>query len=103
MSAITLRDIETLEQDEGASGLDEALALQRIINSGVGWSLQGSYGRSMMGAIKSGRCMLGENSARDYWGNYIPSRDEVKQGTHGSADYVVEQMGYEWFEAIEGA
>ena len=31
--------------------------------------------------------MLGETSCRDYYGNYVPSRYEVKAGTKGSKEY----------------
>ena len=102
MSEFDLDDVRTLEQDDEASEEAEALALQRAINSGM-WSLQGSYGRAMMGAIEAGRCMLGPNPAEDYWGNFIPSRNMAKPGTKGSRDFVVEQMGEEWADMLEGA
>lgn len=63
------------------------LTLQRVINAGQ-WSLQGSFGRSMMAAIESGKCMLGPNPASDYYGNIIPSRTMVKNGTKGSKLFV---------------
>jgi len=66
-------------------------ALQRLINEGA-WSFEGSTGRLMMAAIEDGRCVLGPNGARDYWGNYIPSRDEVRPGTKGSIEYAVRMM-----------
>lgn len=97
-----LDDVRTLEEDENASDLDNALALQRAINSGM-WGLQGSYGRAMMGAIESGVCMLGPRPARDYFGNYIPSRDQVQEHTKGHRTFVVDAMGEEWAVALEGA
>ena len=102
MSEFGLRDIKTLEVDEDSSAEDEALALQRAINSGM-WGLQGSYGRAMMGAIEDGRCMLGKSSARDYYGSYIPSRDEVEAGTKGSRQFVVDRMGEAWATMLEEA
>lgn len=66
--------------------------LQALINAGM-WSLQGSMGRAMMGAIEDGRCMLGPNGATDYWGNHIPGRDDVQAGSKGSYDYVVDRFG----------
>ena len=97
-----LDDINAIESDEDVSELDYHLSVQRAINSGM-WGLQGSYGRTMMDAIKSGRCMLGANSACDYWGNRIPSRTEVMQGTKGSYDFVVAAMGEEWANEMAGA
>lgn len=66
--------------------------LQAMINAGQ-WSFQGSMGRAMMRAIEDGRCMLGPSSATDYWGNSIPSRDDVQDGTKGSYQYVVDRFG----------
>ena len=97
-----LDDVLTLEEDETASELDEALALQRAINSGL-WSLQGTDGRNMMDAIEDGRCMLGESRATDYWGNRIPARSDVKDGTKGSRSFVADAMGEDWAVAMEGA
>jgi DNA-directed RNA polymerase subunit F len=76
-----------LEDFEEADEEDAARALQQLINSGT-WGMQGSYGRSMMQAIEAGVCALGPNHAFDYYGNYIPSRDEVESGTKGSVEYV---------------
>lgn len=66
--------------------------LQQLINAGM-WSLQGSMGRAMMAAIEDGRCMLGPESAKDYWGNPIPGREDVQDGTKGSYQYVVDRFG----------
>lgn len=91
---LTLNDINNIECDD-VEELDYFVSIQRAINSGM-WGLQGSYGRAMMEAINAGYCMLGKNSARDYYGNYIPSRDEVKPGTKGSYEFVADQNGVEW-------
>jgi hypothetical protein len=82
---ITLHDINMIEGDQDADEIQYYEAIQRAINSGL-WGLQGSYGRTMMDAISGGYCLLGFNSATDYYGNHIPSRDEVKAGTKGSFD-----------------
>lgn len=70
----------------------ETDALQQLINAGQ-WNLQGFMGRAMMGAIEDGRCMLGKEAAKDYWGNPIPGRDDVQAGTKGSYQYVVDHFG----------
>lgn len=70
-------------------------AIQRTINAGT-WGLQGSFGRTMMDAITSGHCLLGKTGCRDYYGNYIPSRDEVKSGTKGSLAFVAAQHDQEY-------
>lgn len=61
---------------------------QKLINSGLCWRLEGSIGRFAMGLIEAGYCYLGVKGCRDYWGNYIPSRTEVKPGTKGSREFV---------------
>jgi len=67
-------------QDTGAR------ELQSLIDSGT-WGLEGSIGRAMMRAIESGECVLGPSPARTYFGDRIPSRTEVKEGTKGSVTY----------------
>ena len=88
---LALNDILAIEEPESEE--DYFDSLQRAINSGSAWSFQGSYGRAMMDAIESGRCMLGQTGASDYYGNYIPSRYEVEEGTKGSVDYVAMHIG----------
>lgn len=99
---LNLNDIDALECWDGS---DERyyLALQRAINSGSAWSFQGSYGRAMMAAIEAGDCMLGKNPARDYYGNFIPSRDQVKPGSKGSYEYVAERAGVEYADMMAAA
>lgn len=108
--SVTLEDVYTIEEDEDASREEEVEALQRFISSGM-WGLQGSYGRAMADAIEAGECVLGPSGARDYWGSYIPSRDEVKPGTKGSIAYANrlredrgdEPITTEWLARVEGA
>lgn len=94
-----LDDVLTLEGDD-ADEEDVAIAMQKAINSGSAWSFQGSYGRSMMAALESGNAMLGKEPARDYYGNYIPSRDQVKAGTKGSYQLVADKHGVEYADML---
>jgi hypothetical protein len=71
---------------------EEIEAMQGLINSGTAWKLEGSTGRRAMDLINSGHCILGEKGHRDYWGNYVPSRTEVKPGTKGSIEYQQDMM-----------
>lgn len=98
-----LADINTLECDADATPEQEALAMQRMINSGLAWRMQGSYGRAAMDALEAGFCMLGTERRTDYYGNRIPARDDVQEGTKGSRGNVVEQRGEEWAVMLEGA
>lgn len=78
-----------------------AEAMQRAINSGMAWKMQGSYGRAAMEALESGACMLGREAQRDYWGNVIPGRDDVKPGSKGSKALVVKTNGRAWAKKLE--
>lgn len=92
--------IEGVEGHEAETEFDYYAAMQRQINAGS-WSLQGSHGRAMMGAIESGHCMLGKRGAHDYYGNYIPDREQVQDGAKGSRGYVAEAMGEDWAAKME--
>lgn len=94
-----LQDIENIEGGDAVSELEYYASIQRAINSGM-WGLQGSYGRAMMGAIEDGYCMLGKARARDYYGNVIPARDDVQEGSKGSYEYVANAMGAEYADLI---
>jgi len=73
--------------DENATEYDVIETYQALINNGMAWQLEGHVGRTAMALIQDGVCMLGETSHTDYYGNYIPSRDEVP-GKPGSPEYV---------------
>lgn len=92
--------IMKLEEGEFEDEQDYAITMQETINGLDGWRMQGSMGRAMMDAITSGQCMLGKCDTRDYYGNHIPSRDQVKAGTKGSYDYVVAHCGKDHADAL---
>ena len=62
-------------------------AYQELIDTGQAWKLEGSVGRTAMDLIENGYCTLGPVGHRDYYGNYVPARDEVEPGTKGSVEY----------------
>ena len=72
------RKITKLQEDYGVAGM------QRLINDGSVWHMEGSYGREAMRLLESGQCMLPKKQYKDFYGNVIPSRDNVKPGTTGS-------------------
>jgi hypothetical protein len=98
---LSLNDIETIEGETTCTMLEYAQAMQRAINSGMAWKMQGSYGRAAMEALESGACMLGREAQRDYWGNVIPGRDDVKPGSKGSKALVVKTNGRAWAKKLE--
>lgn len=97
---LSLKDINNIESDDAVDEYELYASIQRAINGGM-WSMQGSYGRAMMQAISDGWCLLGNESFNDYYGNRIPSRTEVKEGTKGSREFVLEQRGQEWLDFLE--
>lgn len=74
--------------DDDATEEEVIKGYQGLIDSGLAWQLEGHVGRTAMELIEQGLCTLGEQSHRDYWGNKIPSKYEVKAGTKGSEEYV---------------
>ena len=97
---LTLADINNIETEDDIDELDYYRSIQRAINA-KSWAFQGSYGRVMMQAISSGKCLLGKEHAFDYYGNRVPSRYDVKDGTKGSEGYVYECSGSDWLSAME--
>jgi hypothetical protein len=76
---------------EDATEEETVRAYQRLIDSGQAWHLEGSVGRTAMDLIERGECVLGPEGHRDFWGNYVPGRDEVDEGTKGSVQYACER------------
>ncbi len=97
----TNADINNIETDQEVNPAEYYASIQRAINAGM-WGLQGSYGRAMMDAINEGKCLLGLKPAKDYWGNVIPSRLQVKDGTKGSWDYVKQHNDLVWANKMAG-
>lgn len=76
--------------DENATLEEIVTTYQYLINTGQAWQLEGFVGRTAMNLIEDGYCALGESDYRDYYGNHIPSRDQVEAGTKGSVQFVID-------------
>ena len=74
--------------EEDATEEEFIAAYQELINTGQAWRMEGSVGRQAMALIEAGICALGESDHRDYYGNHVPSRDQVQEGTKGSVQFV---------------
>jgi hypothetical protein len=72
---------QQVKQKQARNGVEW---MQNAINSGLAWKLEGSVGRQAMEYLEIGVCMLPKVAKFDYYGNRVPSRDEVKAGTKGS-------------------
>jgi len=68
---------------------------QKLIDNGTGWHLEGSCGRQLIQYLEEGVCFLPLQPHRDYWGNRIPSRIEIKPGTKGSLELAASYWGIE--------
>ena len=82
-----MADLSAIWQED-ATEEDFIAAYQELINTGQAWNMEGSVGRQAMSLIENGLCVLGERDFRDYYGNHIPSRDQVQEGTKGSVQFV---------------
>lgn len=74
--------IKKLQREYGISDMQE------MIDNGQVWHMEGSMGRAASHLLTVGICMLPKQRHRDYWGNIIPSRDDLKpysKGTYGNA------------------
>ena len=70
---------------------DEMLDLyQHLVNTGEAWTLEGHVGRTAHALIESKRIALGVEPCRDFWGNRVPSRDEIEPGYPGAAEFARE-------------
>lgn len=85
-----VQTMNTREISEGGLTVVVDADMQDIIDNGLVWRLEGSAGRGAMQMIEDGLAVLGPNGVRDYYGNYVPSRTEVKFGTKGSVAYAVD-------------
>ena len=73
---------------------------QMLINSGAAWTLEGHVGRTCMAAIEDGQCLLGTVQHSDYYGNIVPSRTDVQDGTKGSPRFVVEHTSMAHYDEL---
>ena len=105
MKHLTFRQITKLQKDYAVSGMQES------INNGGCWKMEGSAGRFAMSCLDSGVCMLPIQPKFDYYGNRVPSRNDLKQGTKGTFQNSVnfwnrildgEMDAIEWLEETFG-
>ena len=80
MNELTIEQIAELQDSEGV------LEIQKLILSGEVWKFEGSYGRQAMDFLNSGICYLPEVVTYDYYGNMIPSRNQLEAGTKGTLE-----------------
>jgi hypothetical protein len=93
MEKLTLEEITELQKQYGLK------QTQDWINSGICWLLEGAVGRHAWDTLESGACMLPNEEHKDYYGNPIPSREDVKATTRGS----LENSQLFWQGVMEGS
>ena len=70
--------IKKFQKDNGYADM------QNLINSGDVWKMEGSMGREAMALLECGACMLPDKYTYDYYGNKLPPRTVLKQGSKGT-------------------
>ena len=101
MEDLTLDQIIAMQKHYGVTGTQES------INTGLSWHMEGSVGRFANDCIESGICMLPEVRHRDYYGNTVPSRNDLKPGSKGTLENSqafwkrVEEGNFEVIDALE--
>jgi hypothetical protein len=75
---MTLERITELQNKHGMT------QMQNLIESGEVWKFEGSMGRKAMSLLESGACFLPEEDTQDYYGNIVPSRNRLQEGTKGT-------------------
>ncbi len=74
-------NIKKIEKLQKRFGYDK---WQGLIESGRVWSLEGTAGRTASNLLENGVCFLPETSHKDFWGNTVPGRKVLKEGTKGT-------------------
>jgi hypothetical protein len=75
---MNLSRIKKLQKLHGFDGI------QAMINDGSAWKMEGSFGREASALLESGVCMLPTTPKYDVYGNRVPSRYDLKEGTKGT-------------------
>lgn len=75
---MTVKQIEKLQKAYGVTKTQEGIL------SGDIWKFEGSVGRFAMDTLNAGICFLGTEPTRDYYGNTLPPRTVLKDGTKGT-------------------
>ena len=78
---------KAIREAQAKAGLTE---IQQGIDSGNVWQMEGAAGRDAMSRLTNGECFLPTTPHKDYWGNRVPSRDDLKPGTQGTLELAAE-------------
>ena len=78
MKLLSIKQITVLQKEH------DIFRTQELINSGEIWKFEGSAGRHAMSCLESGECFLPTEVTYDYYGNRLPSRNNLKNGTKGT-------------------
>lgn len=84
MGTMTIERITELQKEYGLT------KAQNLLNAGDLFKFEGSVGRSADDMLESGILILPEEVTYDYYGNAIPPRSAVKEGTKGSVGLAIE-------------
>jgi hypothetical protein len=74
----TFKQIQALQKQYKVTGVQEG------ITSGQCWHMEGAQGRFASECLTNGVCVLPTVQIKDYYGNTVPSRNDLKPGTKGT-------------------
>jgi hypothetical protein len=83
-----------------SSDAREYRGIQKLINSGRGWSMEGAVGWAISAALHGGYVLLAREIGRDYYGNLILTRQDQIPGKPGSYSYVKKCHGERWANSM---
>lgn len=75
---MNLTKVKKLQKQFGFDGIQE------LINNGSAWTMEGAIGREATHTLQIGATLLPDKSFTGPYGNFVPSRKMVKDGTTGS-------------------
>lgn len=78
----------------------EAIEIQKMINSGLVWKLEGGFGIETTILLQEGKVMLGKKQTKDAYGNTIPSRNDLLKGSIGTKKFVEQKMGKKYADKL---
>ncbi len=76
MTEKPIRPFYEVLMDPDPDNKEELAVLQKMVDSGDIWSLEGYLGRAAMDLIEMGYLHFPDHVTYDYWGNRLPTRKE---------------------------
>ena len=96
-NALTLEQKVRMAQVEAGDGDDweygAPAVMQRLLDQGIAFHMEGSCGRQAMDYLAEGICFLPDRESKDYYGNRIPARGQLEAGSKGTLENSARHYG----------